>query len=568
MDVSASLRGLWDDLAQLEEQIRGARRGATAVSIPTTETSSATLSLRDGKSPRDCPPPQLVIVNGDMTETNECCKSMELPVSTDEELGQERVQAQIPSRSMFGPSSSAAALRRAVSTPATTTATSWSSSLSWTSRRLLNKSSREYTQRTTDPSSLDRVAVRMVDAVGHCDNVCDDHIVMDQVAAVPHLRAAKIASTTNHDDDAIVKSIRVQDQIDTARRSNSPSPTNVVRLDTWMAQEQSPHCAPQSPMDACKSAQLSPNPPPSPLHSPSSLPRRQHCRWWGHGRLWTSVALAVAALGCALAVTARQSTHFVLLEQWYYIAPIYQPVQTMGLIRMQLCLNETSYSASATAANALDASWSGSGSAIPTKDPVITSGNDEMDRSGCAIVRLSPDDVDDPMFNFARSLLTLGTALGLVLTILLSLSMVWESINLRPIGFGYLLAYFFQSFAMLCFDSHLCNIHQCRMGPGGIACILASVCWIGACIAVAKMDSSKIKLQRARRKATARQAKREQRRAKLERSHRCSDVVVMTEGEDGSSIATAGASDMQGSVHDAIVVVLRVDDGEEPKTGV
>jgi hypothetical protein len=408
---------------------------------------------------------------------------------------------------------------------------------------------------------MNGVALPMGDAVSHCDAVYD-RIGIDQT--VPHSMSVNIATPTNsnNDDNAnVCRSIRVQDQIDRARRGSNPSPTNVVRLDavsSRTAEEQL-----QSPMDTNTSTSpptLTLNgtpPPPSPPPPPS---RRQHCRWWGHGRLWTSVALGVAALGCGLAVVARQSTHFVSLEPWYYIAPIYEPVQTMGLIRMQLCFNE-SYSANDAAA--LDAS---SWSTIPTSDNPADDPTHSDDATGCAIVRLSPDDVDDPMFNFARSLLTLGTALGLVLTILLVSSIVWESINLRPLGFGYLLAYFFQSFAMLCFDSNLCNLHQCRMGPGGNACILASICWIGACIAVAKMDSSKIKLRRARRKA-ARQAKREQ-RDKQERSRRRSDIVVTTEGEDGSSIATTGASDMQGSVHDAIVVMLRADAGELPKTGV
>ena len=107
----------------------------------------------------------------------------------------------------------------------------------------------------------------------------------------------------------------------------------------------------------------------------------------------------------------------------------------------------------------------------------------------------------------------MGTYLGIVLTLVLSTSIVWETINLRPIAFGYLVAYFLQSFSMLFFDTDICRDYKCQMATGAYLLITASVCWISALIFVVRMDLFKLQSIRLRRREE-REAKREARRQK------------------------------------------------------
>jgi hypothetical protein len=201
-----------------------------------------------------------------------------------------------------------------------------------------------------------------------------------------------------------------------------------------------------------------------------------HIRLFGHGKVWTMVGLTVAWIGCILAAFSRRSTQFVTLDDPVEVAPVYRPVHETGLIRMNLCYNET------------------------------VSGE-----SGCEVITLSPEEIDDTMFELSRSFLTLATFAGFFLTVVLSTTVYWESINLRPVGVGFLVTYFFQSFALLFFDSDLCGEHGCNLAAGSVLCIVASVCWIAATICAAKMDAFKIRALRRRRKA-ARRARREERR--------------------------------------------------------
>jgi len=207
---------------------------------------------------------------------------------------------------------------------------------------------------------------------------------------------------------------------------------------------------------------------------------KKHLSWFGHGKLWTCLTVMFAWVGCCLAVMSRLSTNFVHLERPFEVSPQYQDIHEIGMIRIEICLNTTMM----------------------------------MDNSGCEIFRLNSRDVDDNIFNLSRSLLGLATALGFVLSLMLTTSIYWESINLKPIGVGFLVTYFFQSFSMLFFDTDLCSDHSCKMGTGGILCIIASICWMVACVGTAKMDSFKLRAIRARRKAARKKAKAERKARK------------------------------------------------------
>jgi hypothetical protein len=250
---------------------------------------------------------------------------------------------------------------------------------------------------------------------------------------------------------------------------------------------------------------------------PLPLEQKTHFRIWGHGRLWTLLALTCAYISCGCAVWCRFSTNFVGLKQPMMLGSgLYRPVESVGLIRMEVCYNETA---------------------------VVTS---TTKRSGCEIIRLSPDDVQDPMFNISRSLLTMATLLGIVLTVIVTTSIVWESVNLRPVGFGFLLTYFFQSFSLLFFDTNLCHRYGCTMATGGILCIITSVFWVATIVAVAKMDSYKIRAIRTRRRDARRKERRERReRQRLQELDaqigKCSSTRSKSRSPTGSGSAGAGS---------------------------
>lgn len=223
---------------------------------------------------------------------------------------------------------------------------------------------------------------------------------------------------------------------------------------------------------------------------------KTHFRMWGHGKLWTLTALACAWLACACGIACRYSTSFVELKQPMTLGSgLYKPVARVGMIRMEVCYNET-----------------------------------VSDLAGCQVIRMSPNEVKDPMFNISRSLLTLATCLGVALTLILTFTVAWESVNLRPIGFAFLTTYFFQSFSMLFFDSNLCHKHNCSMAKGGILCIVTSVLWVATIVAVAKMDSFKIRAIRARR----REARRKRRRERRER-RKLQELAMATNGSSKPS---------------------------------
>jgi hypothetical protein len=213
--------------------------------------------------------------------------------------------------------------------------------------------------------------------------------------------------------------------------------------------------------------------------------KRQHLRFFGHGKRWTLIAIIVSWVGVALSLSARYSFQFVTLNEPVLIDPFFESLDSIGILRIQVCYNET-----------------------------------VARMSGCQTIPLAVELVQDNLFDVARLFLNLGALFGIFFSVVLSTSIYWESINLRPIGLGFLLSYFLQSFTMLFFDSDICNTNKCRPGAGCIYCIAASLCWITACVAAAKMNNVKTRNTRRRRRRSKRVAKKATKELTKKQLHR------------------------------------------------
>jgi hypothetical protein len=252
-----------------------------------------------------------------------------------------------------------------------------------------------------------------------------------------------------------------------------------------------------SRVDLNSTPRTSPVPTPFTEPSGSDVVATKHLRWWGHGRRWTCLALLFAWAGSALTVFTRQSFHFVTLAVPVVVASdAYEPIHQLGLFYIQLCYNETA--------------------------------SDGL--SGCQVLTLRSSDVSDNVYDAARLLGSLSTILGSFLTFFLSTSVVWETINLRPIGFGLLLTYFFQSFTMLLFDSDVCQEGQCSVGSGCLLSIGAALCWLGSCLATAAMEAHKIRATRARQRQLKRRVKCALRKAQKQMQNK--EKQIMKERKD------------------------------------
>ncbi len=219
----------------------------------------------------------------------------------------------------------------------------------------------------------------------------------------------------------------------------------------------------------------------------------RHFRPFGHGKFWTCLSLFFAWTGALCAVSSAHSVRFVRLQKPILITPMYYPVERMGLLRTEICLNAT-----AAGVNA------------------------------CKIIPIDSEDVRDNKFGMARLFLMLGTVFGVFFSFILSTSVYWESINLRPVAAGFLISYFFQSLSMLFFDTGVCTTNKCRVDLGCALSILASLGWISTCIATSKMDTFKI-LARRQRRRQLRQRLRDEYKKDLERKNYGREPSTATE---------------------------------------
>jgi hypothetical protein len=244
---------------------------------------------------------------------------------------------------------------------------------------------------------------------------------------------------------------------------------------------------------------------------------KQHLRWFGHGKPWTLIAILVSWAGVLLSAYSRNSLQFVTLDEPFLIDSNFDYLDSIGMIRIQVCYNET-----------------------------------VVGKNGCQVIDLSPDIVDDSRFEAARGLLTLGLWFGIFFATVLSSAIYWESINLRPIGFGLLFTYFCQSCAMIFFDTELCAKYTCRPGAGCIYCIVASFCWITACGATAKMDAIKSRYARRRRRQALREASKAAKAIRKKRDRETKAIRKKLERETSSATEqTASTTSSSSSQHTA-----------------
>jgi hypothetical protein len=89
---------------------------------------------------------------------------------------------------------------------------------------------------------------------------------------------------------------------------------------------------------------------------------------------------------------------------------------------------------------------------------------------------------------------------------------------------------------MVFFDTQVCADNKCEIGKGCLFCILASVCWLGASVAAARMDAFKILAQRMRQRHLSRRTK----EASIE--------TKMGKLDEESGTATANSASTAGSI--------------------
>jgi hypothetical protein len=212
-----------------------------------------------------------------------------------------------------------------------------------------------------------------------------------------------------------------------------------------------------------------------------------HLSFMAFGRRLTFAAILFAIAGLILAILAKRSLFFVKLGNSMEISPQLEHVDYMGLVRVQLCYNETyqqnrqlkqlDYPSNARHLNTESS----------PETPVDTVDVHSTERD-CFILLLTEETVNDTMWNVSRSFLSLAIAFGSFLTLMLSLSVYWESINLKPIAVGLLLTYFLQSLSFFFFDSDLCRNYKCSLNEGSVASILASLFWFLSGMLCIRMD--------------------------------------------------------------------------------
>lgn len=236
--------------------------------------------------------------------------------------------------------------------------------------------------------------------------------------------------------------------------------------------------------------------------TPTLVEEEPHLKLFAHDRQWTCVALFSTWMGFMFAHLARSSAEFVTLEIPIYVDALYNTVSNVGMLNLELCYNETF---------------------APSLH-------------GCVTDRLGSDEIGDTTFQAARSLAFLAILIGGFMSVMMTSAVVWYSINLRPIGLGYLIAYFLQSFTFLFFDTDLCTAHGCLISSGGYQCIAASLFWIASCIAVSRMDAIKFRTaERKRRRFKRKLNKFEKMNLKSPATTRTSSSSTEGESWDASS---------------------------------
>jgi hypothetical protein len=265
------------------------------------------------------------------------------------------------------------------------------------------------------------------------------------------------------------------------------------------------------------------------------LKSRKHLSPFAYGKKLTVSAVLFALTGIVLAVLSKRSLSFVTLDNRIEISPQLNEVERIGLVQLRLCYNETS----AASARQLEATNEFVRRLSTETVPTTSAGKavSHHDQTGCFVLRLTTETIDDTMWNVSRSFLSLAIAFGSFLSVMLCLSMYWESINLKPVVLGLLLTYFFQSLSFFFFDSDLCRDNTCRLAEGSIMSILASLCWFLSGLCCIRMDV----LYRAQQSKWDRRRKRAIKKLKLQRKYsEATEATTITEDDASSRVLPEG----------------------------
>lgn len=263
----------------------------------------------------------------------------------------------------------------------------------------------------------------------------------------------------------------------TSSRSCTSSPTFTSSDRSTLASTNVENLAPDNDIETCNT--IPPRHTRAISNEIDNNERIQHFVLFAHGKVWTALAVIGTTVGFILSLLSRRHTEFVKLQRSYHVSVEYDDINAIGLSSIRLCQNSTLF-----------------------PDPV------------CFSKGLGSSITDDTMVDVARFLASLATVCGFLLSTCILASIIWKTINLKPVGYGLLFTYFAQSFSMLFFDSNLCAEYKCKVGTGCTLGIVSSIFWIVACIGIAKMDAFKIREERKHQKLLRKRARDEKRRLK------------------------------------------------------
>ena len=243
------------------------------------------------------------------------------------------------------------------------------------------------------------------------------------------------------------------------------------------------------------------------------LKEKKNLSFFAYGRVLTIASIIFAIVAIVLAVLSKRSLFFVQVEKTIEISPQLNQVEYVGLVQMKLCYNDTANERSDRWLETTDGPFARFLSTQSALTADAGQGVDHHEQTGCFILPLTVDTIDDKMWNVSRTFLSLAIALGSFLTVMLCFAVYWESINLKPIAVGMLVTYFCQSLSFFFFDSALCRQYSCHLAEGSILSILASLLWFLSGLCVIRMDVT----YQAKQRQWARRRKRAIKKMRLQR---------------------------------------------------
>lgn len=187
--------------------------------------------------------------------------------------------------------------------------------------------------------------------------------------------------------------------------------------------------------------------------------KQRHCHlWFPHGFWWTLAIILLSITALVLSIFAMKSVEFVHLRYPLPVSSDFMDVDSVGLLKLQLCANSTQSSA-------IDAN-----------------------RGPCQLMVLTSAQDHDRLWIYARTAACLAVAFGFFLTSVISSSISWATINFKPIAISYFVVYVLQSLTFFLFASNLCQTHVCSFGSGAGYSLLASIGWMFLFCACIRMD--------------------------------------------------------------------------------